>query len=261
MFNPAINYRRDASVRDTLSLLPRSHYAGKQVLDFGCGSGPYRRRLEGAGARWIGLDLFGEAMTVCGDGHCLPFRDECFDIVLSEAVFEHLVDPRAAAQEIGRVLRPGGYCIGYVAFLEPYHASYFHHSHRGIERLLASCGLVVKEVLPGRSGIECQLENLLFPRPIPMVATLVRRGVRIFIGGCKRLLAAAAAAGLWLKREPAKRRKRKLRLYRTLLDVGYSGGLLFTAVKPHPPAPSIHGFAAVDHRVPEIAEPSRREHD
>ena len=38
----------------------------------------------------------------------LPFADGSFDAVICTASVEYLLDPRRAAREIGRVLRPGG---------------------------------------------------------------------------------------------------------------------------------------------------------
>lgn len=38
----------------------------------------------------------------------LPFDDNTFDLVTSHEVFEHIGDVRSAAQEVRRVLRPGG---------------------------------------------------------------------------------------------------------------------------------------------------------
>jgi len=45
---------------------------------------------------------------VVGDGQRLPFRNNTFDLVFSEYVFEHLPDPKSALNEIDRVLKPGG---------------------------------------------------------------------------------------------------------------------------------------------------------
>jgi SAM-dependent methyltransferase len=56
----------------------------------------------------------------------LPFKDGSFDAVISSAVLEHVKDPFRCAQEIIRVLKPGGDLICCVPFLQPMHG-YPHH--------------------------------------------------------------------------------------------------------------------------------------
>ena len=60
--------------------------------------------------------------SVVGDAHQMPFQDSSFDAILHVYVFEHLHDPQKAAKEIYRVLKPGGYMLGIVPFIHPYHA-------------------------------------------------------------------------------------------------------------------------------------------
>jgi len=43
-----------------------------------------------------------------GDAYGVPFGSDSFDAVLCERVFQHLTTPSRAANEIARVLRPGG---------------------------------------------------------------------------------------------------------------------------------------------------------
>ena len=64
---------------------------------------------------------------VVGDAHALPFRDGVFDRVLAFNVFEHLRDPRAAAREILRVLKPGGALALHTAFLQALHEAPHHY--------------------------------------------------------------------------------------------------------------------------------------
>lgn len=45
---------------------------------------------------------------VLGDAYALPFSNSSFDFVISRFVFQHLKNPAHAAQEIERVLTPGG---------------------------------------------------------------------------------------------------------------------------------------------------------
>jgi SAM-dependent methyltransferase len=63
---------------------------------------------------------------VVADAHSLPFRDEVFEAVVAFNVFEHLSNPRKAAQEIFRVLKPGGKVIIHTAFLQPLHEEPYH---------------------------------------------------------------------------------------------------------------------------------------
>lgn len=69
---------------------------------------------------------------VVGDAHRLPFRDGLFDRVFAFNVFEHLRDPRAAAAEIRRVLKPGGAVSIHTAFLQTLHEAP-HHFYNATE--------------------------------------------------------------------------------------------------------------------------------
>ena len=66
--------------------------------------GYYRRlhRLAGRRADHRALDLR------VYDGRAIPFADETFDAVLSNAVLEHVMDLEAFFREVRRVTRPGG---------------------------------------------------------------------------------------------------------------------------------------------------------
>lgn len=45
---------------------------------------------------------------VCQDLERQTFDDACFDLVITQDVLEHVLDPRAALREIARTLKPGG---------------------------------------------------------------------------------------------------------------------------------------------------------
>jgi SAM-dependent methyltransferase len=49
-----------------------------------------------------------EAGWVCGDGECLPFQDESFDVVMVRQVLHHMLKYYSAISEFFRVLRIGG---------------------------------------------------------------------------------------------------------------------------------------------------------
>ncbi len=103
---------------------------GRRVLDLGCGHGMAAVVLARRGARVTACDLSAgylrEARAraaangvridcVAAAGEMLPFADGAFDRVWGNAVLHHLDLPRAA-QELYRVLAPGGRAV----FCEPW---------------------------------------------------------------------------------------------------------------------------------------------
>ena len=56
----------------------------------------------------------------------LPYHEGIFDAVISKATFEHLVRPWEMADEIYRVLKPGGVVHVDTAFMQPLHGDPYH---------------------------------------------------------------------------------------------------------------------------------------
>jgi SAM-dependent methyltransferase len=93
------------------------------VLDLGCGEGGTAIAFAQAGARVFCLDISlysvmrslvrsreenATVYGICASGNSLPFRDHCFDLVVCQDVVEHVPRVILLAEEIGRVLKPGG---------------------------------------------------------------------------------------------------------------------------------------------------------
>ena len=85
-----------------------------RVLDFGCGSKPYKTLFTNA-IDYVGLDMENEGhshekeeVDVYYDGKIIPFENEYFDSVFSSEVFEHVFDIDPILDEINRVLKKGG---------------------------------------------------------------------------------------------------------------------------------------------------------
>ena len=103
------------------------------------------RVLEvGSGARFIdervvSLDVMvTPGVDVVGLGAGLPFPDEVFEFVFSQAVLEHLPEPGLAVDDMVRVLKPGGVFYAEVAFMQPVHMEplhFFNHTQYGLELL------------------------------------------------------------------------------------------------------------------------------
>ena len=80
-----------------------------------------------------------ELPDIYADGLRLPFRTGSLDVVLSQAVLEHVPDPQQAIDEIRRVLKPDGVLYIEIAFMQPLHAvpsHYFNVTIYGLEYLL-----------------------------------------------------------------------------------------------------------------------------
>jgi len=87
----------------------------------------------------VNFDVVGYKTTdVIGIGESMPFRDCSFDAVISVAVLEHVRNPFEAAQEIERVLKPGGEVYIAVPFLQPFHGypdHYYNMTSSGLRNL------------------------------------------------------------------------------------------------------------------------------
>ena len=110
----------------------RSNPVSEEMVTWLESVGGYSLNL-GAGATEFVLDRCVELehaifrnTDVVGDAHRLPFADDVFEAVLCLNTFEHLREPRAAACELLRVMRPGGRLVLKTAFLQPVHEEPFH---------------------------------------------------------------------------------------------------------------------------------------
>jgi SAM-dependent methyltransferase len=96
-------------------LAPQS---GERILDVGCGTGQLTAEIAKQGAQVVGLDssatMIGQARQnypglafVLGDATSFHF-EEPFDAVFSNAALHWVKEADAAAESIGRALKPGG---------------------------------------------------------------------------------------------------------------------------------------------------------
>ena len=97
-------------------------FAGRRLLNVGCGTGGFNVAAEQAGAHAWGVDVGEEAVAICqlrrkrhaearyavAMAEALPFRDAAFDIVICLSTLEHVANVEASLHEMVRVLRAGG---------------------------------------------------------------------------------------------------------------------------------------------------------
>lgn len=109
---------------------------GHRLLDFGCGSMPYRTLVEQLGAEYLGVDFDGGMMQIAPDG-TLPVADRSIDAVLSVQVLEHVRNLDLYLGEAARVLKNDG------VLLLSTHGTWLYHPHPEDHRRWTRTGLVV----------------------------------------------------------------------------------------------------------------------
>jgi 2-polyprenyl-3-methyl-5-hydroxy-6-metoxy-1,4-benzoquinol methylase len=88
-----------------------TRYAGRNILDIGCGSGDYIVNLNQHGYQAIGLDLLNHSnwngpfrhSFIQATANYLPFSDSSYDTVLGFELLEHIAQPDQILHEIYRV--------------------------------------------------------------------------------------------------------------------------------------------------------------
>ena len=161
---------RMATQRSTETILACGRFAGRAVLDVGCGDGFYSNRFWDAAKpkSWVGMDPAEQAIRVAnanrqerpirfevGDAHHLAYPADSFDLVLVQSILHHDDDPTATLREAFRVApevlihepignNPG---LKIIQLLSRYHREHGEKSYstRRMRRWIAQAGGEVTE--------------------------------------------------------------------------------------------------------------------
>ena len=124
---------------------------GGSLLDFGCGSKPYKEHFNVD--KYVGVDVINkghshenEQIDIYFDGSHLPFKNEIFDSVFSSEVFEHIFDLDGVLTELSRVLKKGGTGLFTVPFAWDEHETPYdfgRYTSYGIKFLLERQGFEI----------------------------------------------------------------------------------------------------------------------
>lgn len=157
-------------------LVPFDRYAGKQVLEIGCGLGADGASFAKGGAHYTGIDLTPAAVEatqlhfrslglqgrfLVQNAELMPdLEAQSFDLVYSHGVLHHSGNIKAALRQVHRVLKPGGDLI-----LMLYHRRSFNHYVRILTymRARAMAYAALRPLLPAtsRRGVyEVHYQNL-----------------------------------------------------------------------------------------------------
>lgn len=124
--HPALQMDSQQGLTDRRDLIlfrtgwPEEFFAGKTILECGCGAGADTEVLLGLGARVLAADLAGvdvarrnlgdreELCLVQADITDLPLKQRSFDIVFCHRVLQHTENPAETLRHILQFVRPGG---------------------------------------------------------------------------------------------------------------------------------------------------------
>lgn len=138
------------------------------VLDFGCGSKPYKSLFRGASS-YTGLDIAvsghdhkNSDVDIYYDGHTIPIADNSMDAVVSFEVLEHVFNIDNVLTEIHRVLKPQGQLLVTLPFAwfeheQPY--DFARYTSFGLRHVMERNGFTVEILHKTTTSMEaiCQL--------------------------------------------------------------------------------------------------------
>ena len=145
-----------------------------KLLDFGCGSKPYRNLF--ACDEYVGVDLESsghnhekEDIDFYYNGKSLPFDDNTFDSIFTSEVFEHIFNLKEILNELKRVLKPGGKILITVPLTWDEHEAPFdfgRYTTFGIKHILEESGFEILKQSKLVNNVETifQLWNLYIYR-------------------------------------------------------------------------------------------------
>jgi SAM-dependent methyltransferase len=128
------------------TVIKDKNFRDKIILDYGCGTMPYKSLFEKEVAKYIGADIdYVNSANVIIDRTTgvIDFPDASTDFVISTQVLEHVESPPNYLKEAYRVCKPGGYLIlsthGFW-FYHPNPNDYWRWTASGLKKILKDNG-------------------------------------------------------------------------------------------------------------------------
>jgi SAM-dependent methyltransferase len=141
---------RDALIEESKETMGKRGL-DQTIVDFGCGSMPYREIFEPLVGEYIGVDLpknLGADLHLSQSGQ-VPLNGASVDIVLSSQVLEHVSSPQAYLKEANRLLKPGGLLFlsthGYWMY-HPDPEDFWRWTHEGLRKEIEQAGFRIQHI-------------------------------------------------------------------------------------------------------------------
>lgn len=123
------------------------------ILDYGCGTSPYKNLFLSHAEEYIGIDLpdNNEADIKVGEDGNIPLKNESADVIISTQVLEHVERVDFYLHECRRLLKKNGLLILSTHGVWPYHpypADYHRWTRNGLETALKNNRIKCMEIIP-----------------------------------------------------------------------------------------------------------------
>lgn len=162
-FNPNITYPAYLTRKRLLkAILEHASSLSGIMMDFGCGSKPYKSLFNVE--KYIGVDYenpghphLNEQIDVFYNGKTIPFENNYFDSVFSSEVFEHVFNLDEILKEINRVMKPGAVMLITCPFAICEHEiphDFARYSSYGIKHVLQENGFEILQQQKTGNSIE-----------------------------------------------------------------------------------------------------------
>lgn len=168
------------------------------ILDYGCGSSPYRMLFQKSSSHYtrVDIDQNSGADILVKENEKIPLKDKSQDLILSTQVLEHIKNTDLYLQECSRLLGKGRLLILSTHGLWPYHPypeDYNRYTRTGLEELIKKYGFKIIQTyaLLGPFASVIQFEMLLIAERL-MKIKILGKGLLI-------LLSLAGNGLIWLE--------------------------------------------------------------
>lgn len=137
-----------------LQIITKTHVGGKKaILDYGCGTSPYKDLFDQVGGKYtrVDIDKTMGADFIVSENERIPVENGSQELVLSTQVLEHIKDPDFYLSECYRLLKKAGLIILSTHGIWPYHAypdDYNRWTRRGLEGIVKKHGFQILAVYP-----------------------------------------------------------------------------------------------------------------
>lgn len=143
-------------------IVKNKKYLKGVLLDFGCGSKPYKQLFDvdkyiGVDIEESGHDNTNDNIDIYYDGKKIPFKDYYFDSIFSTEVLEHVFNIDDIIKELYRVLKIDGYILVTVPFVWNEHEvpyDYARYTSYGLKHLFEKSGFTIVKAIKTTTFIE-----------------------------------------------------------------------------------------------------------